>query len=312
MTRWPWRPGLVRRNVGLGRVTQPAQEDVVEVLFDLGLVQLLQDPLLQVFRLFPEGGMGLLAAVGVDLLVASDLLNQVGQEERANMGRQRSSRGARNEVLETGKQARRRGLFGRRFLGHAERSPTRDREGRTKCSGPCNFLTSRYATQRIAITMTPACMGRSCVHFTRERFGSKKALRSSCLRVTWQTQGAAWPFCQKAGGPFRNDDHRHLPRENGQRSGDGERGKSSEALTSWCATMSQLWPFPRTRGLSAVERNSFRFFPAGRFARSNGTNGTEKRTVLGELHRGLSYLMTGKGAWVAGADRRVGKPQGRS
>ncbi len=82
-----------------------------------------------------------------------------------------------------------------------------------------------HATQRNAITMTPACMGRSGIHFTRERFGSKKAPRSSCLRVTWQTQGAAWPFCQKAGGPFRNDDHRHLPRENGQRSGDGERGE---------------------------------------------------------------------------------------
>ena len=98
---------------------------MVEILFDLGLVQLLQDPLFQVFRPFPEGGMGLLAAVGVDLLVSSDLLDQVGQEERANMGRQRSGRGARDEVLETGKQARRRGLFGRRFLGHAERSPTR-------------------------------------------------------------------------------------------------------------------------------------------------------------------------------------------
>src|SRR5208282_1411320 len=76
------RPGLVRRHIGLGRVTQPAQEDVVEVLLHLGLVQLLQDPLFQVFRPFPEGGMGLLAAVGVDLLVARDLLNQVGQEER--------------------------------------------------------------------------------------------------------------------------------------------------------------------------------------------------------------------------------------
>ena len=145
--------------------------------------------------------MRLLAAVGVDLLVASDLLNQVGQEERANVGRQRSGRGARNEVLEAGKQARRRGLFGRRFLGHAERSPTRDREGRTKCSGPCSFLMSRDATRRNAITMTPACMGRSGVHFTRERFGSKKALRSSCLRVSWQTQGATFPWCRKAGGP---------------------------------------------------------------------------------------------------------------
>ena len=65
---------------------------MVEVLFDLGLVQLLQDPLLQVFRPFPEGGMCLLAAVGVDLLVACDLLNQLGQEERANMSRQRSGR----------------------------------------------------------------------------------------------------------------------------------------------------------------------------------------------------------------------------
>jgi len=42
--------------------------------------------LFQVFRPFPEGGMRQIAAVGVDLLVSSDLLNQVGQEERANMG----------------------------------------------------------------------------------------------------------------------------------------------------------------------------------------------------------------------------------
>jgi len=102
----------------------------------------------------------------------------------------------------------------------------------------------------------------------------------------------------------------HVRMVNRRATASGE--KSSEARASWCATMSQFWLFPRTRGLGAVERNSFRFFPAGRFARSNGTNGTEKRTVLGELHRGLSYLMTGKGAWVAGADRRVGKPQGRS
>ena len=75
--------------------------------------------------------MGLLAAVGIDLLVSSDLLNQVGQEERANMGRQRSGRGARNEVLETGKQARRPGLFGRRFLGLSGDTKT-DPPGDTK------------------------------------------------------------------------------------------------------------------------------------------------------------------------------------
>src|SRR5271166_2014988 len=247
------RPGLVRRNVGLGRVTQPAQEDVVEVLFNLSLVQLLQDPLFQVFRPFPGGGMGLLAAVGIDLLVSSDLLNQVGQEERANMSRQRSGRGARNEVLETGKQARRPGLFGRRFLGHAERSPTRGREERTEGSGPCRYLTSRDATRRNAITMTPACMGRSGIHFTREHLGSKKDLRSSGLRFSWQAKGATFSWCRKAGGP------------------------SAPGLGGWCATMSQLWPFPRTRGPGAVERNSFRFFPADRFACSNGTNATEKR-----------------------------------
>src|SRR5271157_2147712 len=41
--------------------------------------------------------------------------------------------------------------------------------------------------------------------------------------------------------------------------------------------MSQFWIFPRTRSLGFVQRNSFRFFPADRFARSNGTNETEKR-----------------------------------
>ena len=30
------------------------------------------------------------------------------------------------------------------------------------------------------------------------------------------------------------------------------------------------------RRLDVVERNSFRFFPADRFARSNGINGTQK------------------------------------
>ena len=69
---------------------------MVEVLFDLGLLQLLQAPFFQVFRPFPEGWMRLLAAAGVDLLVSSDLLDQVGQEERANMGR-REGRPRRSE-----------------------------------------------------------------------------------------------------------------------------------------------------------------------------------------------------------------------
>src|SRR5271157_4778515 len=141
------------------------------------------------------------------------------------MGRQWIGRGARNEVLETGKQARRRGLFGRRFLGHAERSPTRGREGRTEGSGPCRFLMSRDATRHNAITMTPACMGRSGIHFTRERVGSKKTPRSFGLRSSWKAKGATFPWFQEVGGPFRDDVHRHLPRENGQRSGGGERGE---------------------------------------------------------------------------------------
>ena len=67
----------------------------------------------------------------------------------------------------------------------------------------------------------------------------------------------------------------HVRMVNGRATASGE--KSSEACASWCATMSQFWLFPRTRSLGVVERNSFRFFPANRFARSNGTNGTEKR-----------------------------------
>ncbi len=54
----------------------------MEVLFDPGFVRLLLDTLFLVFRPFPEGRMGRLAAVGVELLVASDLLDQVGQEEQ--------------------------------------------------------------------------------------------------------------------------------------------------------------------------------------------------------------------------------------
>jgi len=68
--------------------------------------------------------------------------------------------------------------------------------------------------------MTPACMGRSGIHFTRERIGSKQALRSSGPRFSWQAKEATWPWCQKVGGPFRNDDGR-------QRSGtdvDGQKG----------------------------------------------------------------------------------------
>ena len=79
---------------------------------------------------------------------------------------------------------------------------------------------SRDATRRNAITMTPACMGQSCIHFIREYFGSKKALRGSGPRFSWQAKGATWPWCQKVGGPFRNDDGR-------QRSGtdmDGQKG----------------------------------------------------------------------------------------
>src|SRR5208337_2094655 len=49
-------------------------------------------------------------------------------------------------------------------------------ERRTKDSGPRNFLMSRDATRREAITMTPECMGRTGIHFTREQIGSKKAL----------------------------------------------------------------------------------------------------------------------------------------
>src|SRR5271157_4067727 len=40
---------------------------------------------------------------------------------------------------------------------------------------------SRVATRGNAITMTPPWMGRSGIHFTRERIRSKKALRSSDL-----------------------------------------------------------------------------------------------------------------------------------
>jgi hypothetical protein len=55
---------------------------------------------------------------------------------------------------------------------------------------------------RNAITMTPECMGRTGIHFTREHFGSKKALRSSGQRFSWQAKGAAFPWCQKGGGPW--------------------------------------------------------------------------------------------------------------
>src|SRR5208337_2141422 len=98
-------------------------------------------------------------------------------------------------------------------------------------------------------------MGRSGIHFTRERFRSKKALRSSGRRfwfgqglltrpssatgglpvlgrqrVTWRpTVGrSAWSGDQRrtkgrgsllpeGGRLLRNEVHRHLPRENGQR-----------------------------------------------------------------------------------------------
>ena len=60
--------------------------------------------------------MGLLAAVGIDLLVSSDLLNQVGQEERANMGRQRSGRGAGMRCWKPGSRLVGPGFSGDGFL----------------------------------------------------------------------------------------------------------------------------------------------------------------------------------------------------
>src|SRR5271157_2403748 len=42
-----------------------------------------------------------------------------------------------------------------------------------KAQAPCSFLMSRDAGRRNAITMPPACMGRSGIHFTREGLGSK-------------------------------------------------------------------------------------------------------------------------------------------
>src|SRR5271166_830659 len=102
------------------------------------------------------------------------------------MGRQWCGRGARYEVLETGKQARRRGLFGRRFLGHAERSPTRGREGRTEVSGPCKLLMSRDATQSNHVDTS--MHGPFRYTFSREHIGSKKALRSSGLRFFWKAR----------------------------------------------------------------------------------------------------------------------------
>src|SRR5271157_838253 len=44
---------------------------------------------------------------------------------------------------------------------------------------------------RNAITMAPACMGRSGIHFTRERIGSKKALRSARLLLCTQVLRSA-------------------------------------------------------------------------------------------------------------------------
>src|SRR5271157_5455123 len=72
-------------------------------------------------------------------------------------------------------------------------------EGRTEGSGPCRFLMSRDATQRNAITMTPACMGRSGIHFTREHTGSKKALQGSGPRFFWQAKEATFPWCRNVG-----------------------------------------------------------------------------------------------------------------
>ena len=43
----------------------------------------------------------------------------------------------------------------------------------------------------------------------------------------------------------------HVRMVNGRATASGE--KSSEALASWCATMSQFWLFPRTRGPGAVD-----------------------------------------------------------
>src|SRR5208337_2396879 len=51
------------------------------------------------------------------------------------------------------------------------------------------------------------------------------ASRNSGLRSPWQAKVATFPWCRKLGGAVHDDLHRHLPRENGQQSGGGERGE---------------------------------------------------------------------------------------
>jgi len=121
-------------------------------------------------------------------------------------------------VLETGKQARRRGLFGRRFLGHAERSPTRGRVERTEGSGPCKFLMSRDATR--SHHDDTSMHGPFRYTFYQRAHREQEGPVKLWSPFSWQAKAAMWPWCQKVGGPFRNDDGR-------QRSGtdmDGQKG----------------------------------------------------------------------------------------
>ena len=123
-----------------------------------------------------------------------------GQEERANMGRQRSGRGARYEVLETGKQARRRGLFGRRFLGHAERSPKRVERDEPKA-------------QALLVLDVAGCHARQRHHDDTSMDGP---VRYTFYQRAYQEQEgptklqpprflagekAIWPWCHKVGAP---------------------------------------------------------------------------------------------------------------
>ena len=126
---------------------------------------------------------------------------------------------------------------------------------------------SRNATRRNAITMPPACMGRSGIHLTREHLGSKKALRSCGRRSSWQTKGAMFPWCQKVGSP------------SAQRLGRGERGEKLVRARQLMRNHEPVLALPQDPWLGRRRTEFIPILPADQCARSNGTNGTEKRRL---------------------------------
>ena len=137
------------------------------------------------------------------------------------------------------------------------------------------------------------------IHFTRERFGSEKALRSSCLRVTWQMQGAAWPSARKRVVPsaMTTIATYHVRMVNGRATASGEKGRRSSPVRAQPVSRSGLFPRPTRPG----PRRTLARYPAAvsvstlHASSSRRDTGQMNETVRGVF--GSGHLGGGRAAW---------------